>query len=378
MICDMKKVLYQQAKIKWLCEGDKNSRFFHSVLKGRKCKNKVHSIIDNASTRHEGDQIPQVFLNHFQEFLGTSHPVQDIEYVETLFKKRLRVKEEEKMTSEISNKEIKEALFDTEDSKVPSPNGFSLALFKKAWNVVGIDVCNVVKEFFNSEKLLGELNATLISLIHKVQTPNKVTDFRPIACCNVLYKCITDLIVTMKFACLMLGLCLPKPNHNLKSNLPQEMILSSKRCMEKPLGVELQEPHVKAIQSAESRRSKPQGLRGAKKLKYGSLYLYVGNGVRAEVEAIGSFDLVWGCEVERISKKKTKNEAKNDKTGHGMEKRGKDTVKGIAMLAISLFSITFAESMAVINLKEAQGPWMAGMRALKSLTEETQERRAET
>ncbi|GJU54337.1 retrotransposon protein, putative, ty1-copia subclass [Tanacetum coccineum] len=35
-----------------------------------------------------------------------------------------------------------------------------------------------------------------------------------------------------------------------------------------------------------------QGLRGAKKLKRGSLYLYVGNGVRAEVEAIGSFDFV--------------------------------------------------------------------------------------
>nr|GEV37946.1 reverse transcriptase domain-containing protein [Tanacetum cinerariifolium] len=35
-----------------------------------------------------------------------------------------------------------------------------------------------------------------------------------------------------------------------------------------------------------------QGLRGAKKLKRGSLYLYVCNGVRTEVEAIGSFDLV--------------------------------------------------------------------------------------
>nr|GEY59816.1 hypothetical protein [Tanacetum cinerariifolium] len=35
-----------------------------------------------------------------------------------------------------------------------------------------------------------------------------------------------------------------------------------------------------------------QGLRGAKKLKRGSLDLYVGNGMRAEVEAIGSFDLV--------------------------------------------------------------------------------------
>ncbi|GKD71427.1 hypothetical protein Tco_1325517, partial [Tanacetum coccineum] len=38
--------------------------------------------------------------------------------------------------------------------------------------------------------------------------------------------------------------------------------------------------------------STPHGLRGAKKLKRGSLYLYMGNGVRAEVEAIGSFDLV--------------------------------------------------------------------------------------
>ncbi|GJV30339.1 retrotransposon protein, putative, ty1-copia subclass [Tanacetum coccineum] len=35
-----------------------------------------------------------------------------------------------------------------------------------------------------------------------------------------------------------------------------------------------------------------QGLRGARKLKQGDLYLYEGNGVRAQVEAIGSFDLV--------------------------------------------------------------------------------------
>ncbi|GKA37656.1 retrotransposon protein, putative, ty1-copia subclass [Tanacetum coccineum] len=35
-----------------------------------------------------------------------------------------------------------------------------------------------------------------------------------------------------------------------------------------------------------------QGLRGARKLEQGALYLYVGNGVRAQVEAIGSFDSV--------------------------------------------------------------------------------------
>ncbi|GJQ97602.1 retrotransposon protein, putative, ty1-copia subclass [Tanacetum coccineum] len=35
-----------------------------------------------------------------------------------------------------------------------------------------------------------------------------------------------------------------------------------------------------------------QGLRGVRKLEQGALYLYVGNGVRAQVESIGSFDLV--------------------------------------------------------------------------------------
>ncbi|GKA31986.1 hypothetical protein Tco_0718353 [Tanacetum coccineum] len=35
-----------------------------------------------------------------------------------------------------------------------------------------------------------------------------------------------------------------------------------------------------------------QGFREARKLKQGALYLYVGNSVRAQVEAIGSFDLV--------------------------------------------------------------------------------------
>ncbi|GJX63151.1 retrotransposon protein, putative, ty1-copia subclass [Tanacetum coccineum] len=46
-----------------------------------------------------------------------------------------------------------------------------------------------------------------------------------------------------------------------------------------------------------------EGLRGARKMEQRALYLYMGNGVRAQVEAIGSFDLVlnnllWGKEFK--------------------------------------------------------------------------------
>ncbi|GKE29845.1 RNA-directed DNA polymerase, eukaryota, reverse transcriptase zinc-binding domain protein [Tanacetum coccineum] len=42
-------------------------------------------------------------------------------------------------------------------------------------------------------KLLGKVNATLISLVPKVPNPNRVSEFRPIACYNVIYKCIVVL-----------------------------------------------------------------------------------------------------------------------------------------------------------------------------------------
>ncbi|GKE98473.1 RNA-directed DNA polymerase, eukaryota, reverse transcriptase zinc-binding domain protein, partial [Tanacetum coccineum] len=81
-----------------------------------------------------------------------------------------------------------------DDNKAPGPDGYTAKFFKKAWHMIGNDVCMDVKEFFAKGKLLRELNATLITLVPKISAPSKVTDFRPIACCNVAYKCISKII----------------------------------------------------------------------------------------------------------------------------------------------------------------------------------------
>ncbi|GJS99851.1 RNA-directed DNA polymerase, eukaryota, reverse transcriptase zinc-binding domain protein [Tanacetum coccineum] len=143
---DEEKFLFQQAKIKWLSEGDRNSKFFHKVLKGRNHTSRITTICDNSGKIYEGDQVNQVFLKHFEDFLGKSHNVLDIDISKNLFQRNLSVAEADHM------------------------------------------------EFFTTGKLLGELNATLTSLILKVHNPSKFTEFRPIACCNVLYKCISKII----------------------------------------------------------------------------------------------------------------------------------------------------------------------------------------
>ena len=112
------------------------------------------------------------------------------------FNCKLSQSEAEDMIKPVFEKEIKEALFAVEDSKAPGPYGFTSKIFKAAWDVVGKDVCLAIQEFFSSRKLLGEVNATLISLVPKIATPNKVSDFRLIACCNVLYKCISKIMTS--------------------------------------------------------------------------------------------------------------------------------------------------------------------------------------
>ncbi|GJT48969.1 RNA-directed DNA polymerase, eukaryota, reverse transcriptase zinc-binding domain protein [Tanacetum coccineum] len=130
-------------------------------------------------------------------FMGASQNVQNIQNSDELFGKRLNEGVYERMIHDITNAKIKNAMFDIDDSKAPRPYGFTAAFIKKSWGIIGNNVCRVVKKFFSNGKILGELNAIIVSLIPKVQNPSKVNDFRPIAYCNVLYKCISKVITNM-------------------------------------------------------------------------------------------------------------------------------------------------------------------------------------
>ncbi|GJX76035.1 putative reverse transcriptase domain-containing protein, partial [Tanacetum coccineum] len=80
------------------------------------------------------------------------------------------------------------------DDKSPSPDGFSAKFFKSAWSIVRNEGCFVVLDYFSNGKLLKEVNATIIALVPISHTPKSIADFRPIASCNDLYKCITKVI----------------------------------------------------------------------------------------------------------------------------------------------------------------------------------------
>ncbi|GJY31288.1 RNA-directed DNA polymerase, eukaryota, reverse transcriptase zinc-binding domain protein, partial [Tanacetum coccineum] len=126
--------------------------------------------------------------------VGSEDEVFAIDDVESLFVKKLDSQCAENLVRVVVDSEIIEAMFIIDDDKAAGPDDFTSKFFKTAWSIVVGDVCSAVKEFFSSGKILGEFNANLISLVPKFQTSLKVTNYRPIACCNVVYKCISKVI----------------------------------------------------------------------------------------------------------------------------------------------------------------------------------------
>ncbi|GJU80585.1 putative RNA-directed DNA polymerase [Tanacetum coccineum] len=98
------------------------------------------------------------------------------------------------MVHDVSDQEIRDAIFAIGDNKAPGPNGYSASFFKEVCDIIDADVSRAIKEFFTNGVLLKDLNHTIIALILKVTAPISINDYRPISCCNVLYKCISRII----------------------------------------------------------------------------------------------------------------------------------------------------------------------------------------
>nr|GEW46638.1 hypothetical protein [Tanacetum cinerariifolium]GEW50942.1 hypothetical protein [Tanacetum cinerariifolium] len=143
--------LKQKAKIEWLNEGDSNSAYFHKA----------------------NEDVAKAFISHYEIFLGqhgTTHGFNTT----NLFGTCLSANEAANMVRYVSNQEIKSEMFSMGNDKSPGPDGFTAI----------------------------ELNHTVIALIPKVNAPARVNDYRPISCCNVLFKCISKIIANRIKDCL--------------------------------------------------------------------------------------------------------------------------------------------------------------------------------
>ncbi|KAK3204560.1 hypothetical protein Dsin_018606 [Dipteronia sinensis] len=198
-------ILRQKSRIQWLKAGDRNSSYFFKAINGKRNRSKIHTITGDDGSLTEGDiLVKKEAIHHFQTILGCPRPVSHGigSTLRNIIDKVISNRQADFMGRDVTDDEIREVCFSLYPNKAPGRDGFNFHFFKITWDIVGEDVISVVQEFFRSGLLLKKLNATILVLVSKVPNPSKMKDFRPISCCNTLYKIIAKIIANRIKSCL--------------------------------------------------------------------------------------------------------------------------------------------------------------------------------
>ncbi|KAL5781686.1 hypothetical protein ACOSP7_006715 [Xanthoceras sorbifolium] len=193
-----KEELYwkQQSRVDWLLAGDKNSKFFHRRATARKKKNQISSLLDSRGVRRESEQgMSSVVFDYFSDLFRSIQPSSsDFSAASSFLERKVDAQMVGRLGEAFTRAEVRSAVFEMGPNKAPGPDGFHALFFQKFWNVVGDDVSSVCLKVLNSGCSIEEFNATNVVLIPKVKNPERMTDFRPISLCSVIYKTVSKVM----------------------------------------------------------------------------------------------------------------------------------------------------------------------------------------
>nr|GEV40628.1 putative RNA-directed DNA polymerase, eukaryota, reverse transcriptase zinc-binding domain protein [Tanacetum cinerariifolium] len=160
----------QKAKVKWSIEG----------------------IMVDGSWDDEPSIVKRGFFNHFRNRFDKPDVIRAITYME--YPRRISLDKQSKLGGEVSNDEIKRAVWDCGTDKAPGSDGFTFGFYRRFWYLIDNDVYAAVKHFFIPGEIPKGCNSSFIALIPNISDANLVKDFHPISLIGSLYKIIAKIL----------------------------------------------------------------------------------------------------------------------------------------------------------------------------------------
>ncbi|KAG7569624.1 Endonuclease/exonuclease/phosphatase superfamily [Arabidopsis thaliana x Arabidopsis arenosa] len=220
--------LKQKSKLHWLHVGDKNNKVFYNAISERHSQNFIHEIIDeNGNCLKNMEDIKAEGVRFFSHLL--SHQPSDftgisVDDLRELLTFRCSTQEQEQLLVDVTEEEVKQIIFSMPLNKSPGPDGYTVEFFRSTWTVIGSDLTVAIQSFFKFGFLPKGVNATILALIPKKTDASVMKDYRPISCCNVLYKIISK-ILAKRLKVLLPSFIAPNQSAFIKDRLLMENLL---------------------------------------------------------------------------------------------------------------------------------------------------------
>lgn len=126
--------------------------------------------------------------------------------------------------------DIRRVVFDIGTLKAPGKDGFPALFFQRFWDKVGPSVTRACLECLNKGASMESMNETIITLIPKLKNSVRMSEFRPISLCNVIYKIIAKSIAN-RFRVVLDGVVSESQSAFILGRIISDNILIGFECM---------------------------------------------------------------------------------------------------------------------------------------------------
>nr|GEX02355.1 RNA-directed DNA polymerase, eukaryota, reverse transcriptase zinc-binding domain protein [Tanacetum cinerariifolium] len=181
----------QKSKVRWAIEGDENKNFFHGILNNKHYKLAIRGTLVDGEWIVDPLAVKSLFLKHF--YTQFSLPVSLRIFFADQFTNRLSLEQQANLERNVSNDEIKSAVWYCGSNKSPSPDGFTFEFFRRYWKLLEHDIIAFVNDFFASSTFPQGCNSSFIALIPKIHDAKVV--YHLITLIGSLYKVIAKILV---------------------------------------------------------------------------------------------------------------------------------------------------------------------------------------
>ncbi|XP_057789577.1 uncharacterized protein LOC131006422 [Salvia miltiorrhiza] len=161
--------MQQQSRSTWLKDGDRNTAFFHRMLKYRNSGFMISHLLIGGVAVYDQTIIESHIVDHFSTLFsqGAAEDV-DLVHLEANIDMQVSLEQNFKLTEIPSDLEISNSVLNMDAHSAPGPDGFSGMFYHTCWSIIKEDIIRAVCCFFLNSYLPSGCNANTLILIPKL------------------------------------------------------------------------------------------------------------------------------------------------------------------------------------------------------------------
>jgi hypothetical protein len=190
------KKWYQCSKVKYLLEGDANTKYFHLLANDRHRKTKIFQLQDGDNIINREDELKKHITTYYKGLFGRlEESTITLDVGRTKDIPQVTLEENQILVEEFTEDEVRRAIFHMEHNKASGPDGFSVEFYQVFWDLIKDNLMALFREFHRGSLPLYSLNFGTIILLPKCAKAMKIQQYRHICLLNVNFKIFTKVIM---------------------------------------------------------------------------------------------------------------------------------------------------------------------------------------